>query len=118
MSPWSSKPTDIASNYGLDKVYSSGARISLLYSCTGAERRTVEWQQLGALLHNCMIETVLTEIAQAERLLPSIQPSPIEAGRPRPRFGGSISNLRISNFKQPREEDFGKPNVLPAYWTL
>jgi phosphoribosylformylglycinamidine synthase len=76
ISPWSSKATDIAHNAGLGAIrrlergvrYTLGSAVAL----SAAERREAE-----ALLHDRMIEAVLTSDADAEQLFRHAAPKPM-----------------------------------------
>lgn len=76
ISPWSSKATDIARNCGLDKVIRLERGLAFyIHAPTLSDE---QWQQLGALLHDRMMETVFTEMAQAEQLFAQHQPAPLK----------------------------------------
>lgn len=76
ISPWSSKATDIARNCGLDKV--TRLERGLAFYIHAPTLSDEQWQQLGALLHDRMMETVFTEMAQAEQLFTQHQPAPLK----------------------------------------
>ena len=72
LSPWSSKATDIAHNCGLSAVTRLERGIAYYITTTGLTEN--EHQQLSALLHDRMTETVFSELSQACLLYTS--PSP------------------------------------------
>ncbi|MGK2888914.1 MAG: phosphoribosylformylglycinamidine synthase [Candidatus Malihini olakiniferum] len=76
ISPWSSKATDIARNCGLDKV--TRLERGLAFYIHAPTLSDEQWQQLGALLHDRMMETVFTEMAQVEQLFAQHQPAPLK----------------------------------------
>ncbi|MGB2287399.1 MAG: phosphoribosylformylglycinamidine synthase [Porticoccaceae bacterium] len=74
ISPWSSKATDIAHNCGLDKVVRVERGIA--YSIEAKEKLSeTELQQLGELLSDRMVETVFTDLQQAQALFSQQQPT-------------------------------------------
>ncbi|MFB6421863.1 MAG: phosphoribosylformylglycinamidine synthase [Candidatus Malihini olakiniferum] len=72
ISSWSSKATDIASNCGLDKV--TRLERGLAFYVCESTLSDEHWQKLGELLHDRMMETVFTEMTQAEQLFAQHQP--------------------------------------------
>ena len=76
ISPWSSKATDIAHNCGLDHVVRI-ERGTAYYIETNESLSEQQLQQVGDLLHDRMVETVLTNLQQAESLFVQHQPAPL-----------------------------------------
>ncbi|MCW6568470.1 phosphoribosylformylglycinamidine synthase [Yersinia ruckeri] len=76
ISPWSSKATDIALNCGLSQVLR--LERGLAFYIDAAELTEAQWQQLGILLHDRMMETVFTDLQQAEQLFAHHQPAPVQ----------------------------------------
>ncbi|MGK2946424.1 MAG: phosphoribosylformylglycinamidine synthase [Candidatus Malihini olakiniferum] len=76
ISPWSSKATDIAHNCGLDRV--TRLERGLAFYIHAPTLNDKQWQQLGTLLHDRMVETVFTKMAQAEQLFAQYQPVPLK----------------------------------------
>ncbi|AJI95365.1 phosphoribosylformylglycinamidine synthase [Yersinia ruckeri] len=76
ISPWSSKATDIAHNCGLSQVLR--LERGLAFYIDAAELTEAQWQQLGILLHDRMMETVFTDLQQAEQLFAHHQPAPVQ----------------------------------------
>ncbi|WDE06615.1 phosphoribosylformylglycinamidine synthase [Thalassomonas viridans] len=72
ISPWSSKSTDIAHNCGLQQIIR--LERGLAYYISGDTLNQEQQQQLNNLLHDRMMETVFTEIQQAEILFASAEP--------------------------------------------
>src|SRR5690554_6995235 len=73
ISPWSSKATNIANNCGLNKI--KRLERGLVYYVEGvssADRKTV-----AALLHDRMVEVVLTSAKDAEALFTKAEPAPL-----------------------------------------
>lgn len=73
LSPWSSKASDIAHNCGLQQVVRLERGLAFYVKAptlTGGQ-----WQQLAALLHDRMMETVFSELQQAEQLFVHHQPA-------------------------------------------
>ncbi|MCA0901140.1 phosphoribosylformylglycinamidine synthase [Microbulbifer agarilyticus] len=75
ISPWSSKATDIAHNAGLTDIHRLERGVA--YYITGVELTEAERDDLAALLHDRMVETVFTEVAQAEQLFRVESPRPM-----------------------------------------
>ena len=71
ISPWSSKATDIARQCGLPAVQRIERGIA--YYAEGGGRR----QEIAALLHDRMTETVLDSLDQAEQLFRHVGPRPL-----------------------------------------
>ena len=71
VSPWSSKATDIAKNTGLHQI----ARIErgIAFYVQGIERD----EEIAAILHDRMVETVLYDIADASVLFETHEPKPL-----------------------------------------
>lgn len=86
ISPWSSKATDIAHNCGLSQVLRLERGIA--FYIKAPQLTEAQWSQLAALLHDRMVEVVLSDLSQAEQLFVHHQPAPMQsidlsgAGRP------------------------------------
>ncbi|CFR18551.1 phosphoribosylformylglycinamidine synthase [Yersinia frederiksenii] len=76
ISPWSSKATDIAHNCALPQVLR--LERGLAFYIQGSNLTESQWQQLSALLHDRMMETVFTDLQQAEQLFSHHQPAPVQ----------------------------------------
>ncbi|WP_145591384.1 phosphoribosylformylglycinamidine synthase [Yersinia rochesterensis] len=76
ISPWSSKATDIAHNCALPQVLR--LERGLAFYIQGSNLSENQWQQLSALLHDRMMETVFTDLQQAEQLFSHHQPAPVQ----------------------------------------
>ncbi|EEQ11289.1 Phosphoribosylformylglycinamidine synthase [Yersinia mollaretii ATCC 43969] len=76
ISPWSSKATDIAHNCALPQVLR--LERGLAFYIQGPNLNESQWQQLSALLHDRMMETVFTDLQQAEQLFSHHQPAPVQ----------------------------------------
>ncbi|MGV7960610.1 phosphoribosylformylglycinamidine synthase [Photorhabdus tasmaniensis] len=76
ISPWSSKATDIAHNCGLSQVVRLERGLAYYVQCD--EMSEAQWQTLSALLHDRMMETVFTQLEQAEKLFSHQQPAPLK----------------------------------------
>ncbi|CNL03723.1 phosphoribosylformylglycinamidine synthase [Yersinia frederiksenii] len=76
ISPWSSKATDIAHNCALPQVLR--LERGLAFYIQGPSLNDSQWQQLSALLHDRMMETVFTDLQQAEQLFSHHQPAPVQ----------------------------------------
>jgi phosphoribosylformylglycinamidine synthase len=76
ISPWSSKATDIAHNCGLTQVVR--LERGLAFYVTAPTLTDAQWQQLATLLHDRMMETVFSELQQAEKLFSHHQPAPYQ----------------------------------------
>ncbi|WON78954.1 phosphoribosylformylglycinamidine synthase [Serratia sp. UGAL515B_01] len=76
ISPWSSKATDIAHNCGLTQI----VRIErgLAFYVSAPELGDAQWRTLASLLHDRMMETVFSELQQAEKLFSHHQPAPYQ----------------------------------------
>ena len=72
ISPWSSKATDIARQCGLPAVQRIERGIAYYAEGSGGRR-----QQIAALLHDRMTETVLDSPDQAEQLFRHVEPRPL-----------------------------------------
>ncbi len=77
ISPWSSKATDIAHNCGLQQVLR--LERGLAFYVKAPELTEAQWRQLAALLHDRMMETVFSELQQAEQLFAHHQPAPYQS---------------------------------------
>ena len=73
ISPWSSKATDIAWNCGLSAVERIERGVAYRIEGVSGELRA----QVAALLHDRMIETVLTDFAQTAELFRHFAPKPM-----------------------------------------
>ncbi|MEQ9722653.1 phosphoribosylformylglycinamidine synthase [Yersinia alsatica] len=76
ISPWSSKATDIAHNCALPQVLR--LERGLAFYIQGPSLNDSQWQQLSALLHDRMMETVFADLQQAEQLFSHHQPAPVQ----------------------------------------
>ncbi|CRY55168.1 phosphoribosylformylglycinamidine synthase [Yersinia intermedia] len=76
ISPWSSKATDIAHNCALPQVLR--LERGLAFYIQGSNLTESQWQQLSVLLHDRMMETVFTDLQQAEQLFSHHQPAPVQ----------------------------------------
>lgn len=76
ISPWSSKATDIAHNCGLTQVVR--LERGLAFYVTASDLSDAQWQALASLLHDRMMETVFSELQQAEKLFSHHQPAPYQ----------------------------------------
>ena len=76
ISPWSSKATDIAHNCGLDAVVRI-ERGTAYYIEAGESLSEQQLKQVGDLLHDRMVETVFTDLHQAQSLFVQHQPAPL-----------------------------------------
>ena len=76
LSPWSSKATDIAHNCGLAQV--KRLERGLAFYVQGSTLTEAQWRQLGALLHDRMMETVFDEFEQAAALFAHQSPAPVK----------------------------------------
>ena len=74
ISPWSSKATDIARNCGLTKV--KRLERGIAYYVTGLN--AAEREQVAALLHDRMVESVLADLSAAAQLFAVAEPEPLE----------------------------------------
>ncbi len=77
ISPWSSKATDIAHNCSLARI----ARIErgVAYYIDAPTLSPQQWQQVAGLLHDRMMETVFSSLADAEKLFTHHEPAPVQA---------------------------------------
>ncbi|QBF81921.1 phosphoribosylformylglycinamidine synthase [Shewanella maritima] len=73
ISPWSSKATDIANNCGLDKV--TRLERGIAYYVEAGELSSEQQKQLNALLHDRMMEVVLSDFEQASILFERTEPA-------------------------------------------
>lgn len=76
ISPWSSKATDIAHNCGLSQVLR--LERGLAFFVQAPELTEAQWAQLGALLHDRMMETVFGKLEDASALFAQQQPAPVQ----------------------------------------
>ncbi|WP_034916400.1 phosphoribosylformylglycinamidine synthase [Erwinia sp. 9145] len=77
ISPWSSKATDIAHNCDLPQV--KRLERGLAFYVTAPQLTDAQWTQLAALLHDRMMETVLTDLQQASQLFAHHPPAPLQS---------------------------------------
>lgn len=75
ISPWSSKATDIAHNCELKQV--KRLERGLAFYIQPANLAADQLNQIAALLHDRMMETVFTELSQAEQLFSEKPPQPL-----------------------------------------
>jgi phosphoribosylformylglycinamidine synthase len=76
ISPWSSKATDIAHNCGLTQVKRLERGLAY-YVDTRRALTATEQQQVAALLHDRMMESVFTDLNQAQALFRKAEPAPL-----------------------------------------
>lgn len=76
ISPWSSKATDIAHNCGLAHVLR--LERGLAFYVQAPQLTEAQWQTLGALLHDRMMETVFSDLSDAEKLFAQHEPAPVQ----------------------------------------
>ena len=74
LSPWSSKATDIAHNCGLEQILRIERGIA--YRVAGGNLGADARARVASHLHDRMTQTVLSDIAQAERLFVHAEPRP------------------------------------------
>ena len=72
ISPWSSKSTDIAHNCGLAKIVRLERGLS--YYITGEALTDEQQVKLNGLIHDRMMESVFTDVEQANMLFASAEP--------------------------------------------
>ncbi|MCW1875269.1 phosphoribosylformylglycinamidine synthase [Erwinia sp. INIA-01] len=77
ISPWSSKATDIAHNCDLPQVLR--LERGLAFYIQAPQLTDAQWGALAALLHDRMMETVFTDLNQAEQLFAHHQPAPVQS---------------------------------------
>ncbi|PKB87664.1 phosphoribosylformylglycinamidine synthase [Ewingella americana] len=77
ISPWSSKATDIAHNCGLSQVLR--LERGLAFYVQAPNLTDAQWRQLGALLHDRMMETLFDRFEDAEALFAQHQPAPVQS---------------------------------------
>ena len=77
ISPWSSKATDIAHNCDLPQVKRLERGMAFYLQATSLTE--TQWQQLAALLHDRMMETVFTDFAEAEQLFAHHESQPLQS---------------------------------------
>jgi len=77
LSPWSSKATDIAHNCDLAQV--KRLERGVAWYITADNLTDSQWQEVAALLHDRMMESVFTSLAQAEQLFIQQQPAPVQS---------------------------------------
>jgi phosphoribosylformylglycinamidine synthase len=76
ISPWSSKATDIVHNSGLATIDRVERGVGFFVE-TSAALTTQQWQEISALLHDRMIESVFTTEDEADRLFMHNQSRPL-----------------------------------------
>ncbi|MBU9824558.1 phosphoribosylformylglycinamidine synthase [Rahnella perminowiae] len=76
ISPWSSKATDIAHNCGLSQVLR--LERGLAFYVQAPQLTEAQWSELGALLHDRMMETVFGQLEDASALFAQHQPAPVQ----------------------------------------
>mgnify|MGYP001213392992 CR=1 FL=1 len=76
ISPWSSKSTDIAHNCSLDKVKRL-ERGTAYYIESSSPLSEQQLDQVKALIHDRMMESVFTELEMAAQLFTIAQPAPV-----------------------------------------
>ncbi len=76
ISPWSSKATDIAHNCGLSQVLR--LERGLAFYVQAPQLTEAQWVQLGALLHDRMMETLFGNLEDASALFAQHQPAPVQ----------------------------------------
>ncbi|MBB6115877.1 phosphoribosylformylglycinamidine synthase [Rahnella inusitata] len=76
ISPWSSKATDIAHNCGLSQVLR--LERGLAFYVQAPQLTEAQWAQLGALLHDRMMETLFRNLEDASALFAQHQPAPVQ----------------------------------------
>ncbi len=77
ISPWSSKATDIAHNCDLPQVLR--LERGLAFYVQAPQLSDAQWTQLASLLHDRMMETVFSELEQAQQLFAHHQPQPLSS---------------------------------------
>src|SRR5476649_628304 len=77
ISPWSSKATDIAHNCGLSQVVR--LERGLAFYVQAPTLTDDQWRQLGALLHDRMMETLFDRLEDAQALFAQHQPAPVQS---------------------------------------
>ncbi len=77
ISPWSSKATDIAHNCDLPQVLR--LERGLAFYVKAPQLTDAQWSLLAALLHDRMMEVVLSDLNQAEQLFAHHQPAPLQS---------------------------------------
>ena len=90
ISPWSSKATDIAHNCGLSKI--SRLERGISFYVHGADGTS--YAEIGASLHDRMIEEVLSSIDEAERLFQVQEPKSLRRVK---LMEGGRDSLTIAN---------------------
>ncbi len=77
ISPWSSKATDIAHNCDLPQVRRLERGLAFYVQAT--QPTEAQWQTLASLLHDRMMETIFSDLAQAEALFAHHEPQPLKS---------------------------------------
>ncbi len=76
ISPWSSKSTDIANNCGLNKIKRL-ERGTAYYIESSSPLSDAQIAIVKGLIHDRMMETIFTDVAQASALFNQAQPAPV-----------------------------------------
>lgn len=77
ISPWSSKATDIAHNCGLSQVLR--LERGMAFYIQASALTDAQWRELGALLHDRMMETLFDRFEDAQALFAHHQPAPVQS---------------------------------------
>lgn len=77
ISPWSSKATDIAHNCDLPQV--KRLERGVAWYVTGSTLTAAQWQDVTALLHDRMMESVFGSLDDAQQLFAQHQPAPVQS---------------------------------------
>jgi len=77
ISPWSSKATDIAHNCGLDKV--KRLERGVAYYVESAALNSEQQKTLNSLVHDRMVEVILTSFDKAEVLFARTEPAEVKS---------------------------------------
>ncbi|SQI36632.1 Phosphoribosylformylglycinamidine synthase [Leminorella richardii] len=75
ISPWASKATDIAHNCGLSQIYRLERGIA--YYIQAPQLSDEQQKALAELLHDRMMESVFSEVSQAQALFARHEPAPL-----------------------------------------
>ena len=93
ISPWSSKATDIVHNCGLDSILRVERGIAYYIAATTALDQA-QLETLGELVSDRMVETVMTDLQQAEALFTHHQPQPLTEVDI---MAGGVAALKLAN---------------------
>ena len=77
ISPWSSKATDIAHNCDLAKV--KRLERGVAYYVSAPTLTDAQWQDVNALLHDRMMESVFGSLNDGEKLFSHHEPAPVQS---------------------------------------